>query len=480
MTTTTPFTRWTATVLLAAALPAATALTVGCDNNETQTTTTTTGSTAGGSAADNSASRAPAPSGTTSTANNAGAEPVAAQAAPTAAGGGQAPAPTSAAQNTPAVSDATAKAQAAIQKGLDFLKKQQKPDGGWQNEKEPPAITAIVLKALAAGKDGPGADYVKKGYDRLLAFQVEDGGIYKDLLANYNTAIAVSALVEANNPEYKDEIDKAVAYLKGLQWSEKTDPEFPDPAKKPPLVKDEKDPFNGGFGYGGHSRGAGRPDLSNTQLALEALREAGLDQNDPAFKRAAAFVSRLQNNSETNDRDWAGDDGGFVYSPADHRNGESFAGEFVDESGERRLRSYGSMTYAGLKSMIYAGLTKDDPRVKAAWDWITKNWTLDENPGMRLNKPDMAQQGLYYYYHTLAKALNAYDQPTITDPQGKTHDWRVEFVDKVASLQKDDGSWVGEKKWMEDNPVLVTAYTVIALQETLEDLRQHQQAQAQK
>ena len=131
------------------------------------------------------------------------------------------------------------------------------------------------------------------------------------------------------------------------------------------------------------------------------------------------------------------------------------------------------MTYAGLKSMIYAGLTKDDPRVKAAWVWIAKNWTLDENPGMRLADAAQAQQGLYYYYHTLARALNAYDQPTITDSSGKAHDWRVELIAKLSSLQQPDGSWVGDKRWMEDNPVLVTSYAVLALQEAMEDLKQH-------
>ena len=92
----------------------------------------------------------------------------------------------------------------------------------------------------------------------------------------------------------------------------------------------------------------------------------------------------------------------------------------------------------------------------------TKNWSLDENPGMRLNKPENAQQGLYYYYHTLAKALNAYDQPTITDGQGNPHDWRVELIDKLSTLQKEDGSFVGDKKWMEENPVLTTSYVVVA------------------
>jgi squalene-hopene/tetraprenyl-beta-curcumene cyclase len=385
------------------------------------------------------------------------------------------PAPQGAAARNSA--DVAARAQATLDRAAAFLKSKQQPTGGWHNEKEPPALSAIVLKAIVVARpQDKSAAYVKKGYDNLLTHQLDDGGIYKDLLANYNTAIAVSALAAADNPEYQDEIDRAVAYLKGLQWTEKTRPQFQDAKEQftnKQVVQDDKDPFYGGWGYGGRSRGGGRPDLSNVQVTLDALRDAGLKPGDEAYDRALKFVTRMQNLSETNDQPWAGDDGGFVYSPADTRKGESMAGEYTSPDGRRMLRSYGSMTYAGLKSMIYAGLTRDDPRVKAAWDWIGKNWTLDENPGMRLNNPKIAQQGLYYYYHTLARALNAYDEPVITDRQGNQHDWRVEFVNKIASLQKEDGSFVGEEKWMEGNPTLVTSYVAIALAETLEDLKQH-------
>ena len=366
---------------------------------------------------------------------------------------------------------AAAKAEAAIDRGLAYLKAQQKPDGSWQGEKDPPAITALVLRSFVRASDfSVDTDFVRKGYDALLRNQLDSGGIYRDLLANYNTAIAVSALAAANTPEFQDEIDRAVGFLKGLQWTEDTRPEHDDPTKGQQVVRDAADPFYGGLGYGGRSRGAGRPDLSNVQITLDALRDAGLTPDDPAFQRAVAFITRLQNHSETNDQPWAGDDGGFVYSPSDSRQGESFAGEYTGPDGRRLLRSYGSMTYAGLKSMIYAGLTKDDPRVRAAWDWVRSNWTLDENPGMRLNKPENAQHGLYYYYITLSRALRAYGEPTITIPEGTTHDWRVELIDKLASLQRDDGSWAGDKRWMEDNPVLVTAYVTQALQDALADL----------
>lgn len=66
------------------------------------------------------------------------------------------------------------------------------------------------------------------------------------------------------------------------------------------------------------------------------------------------------------------------------------------------------MTYSGLKSLVYAGLTKDDPRLKAAVTWIRENYDVNSNPGM-------GDAGLYYYYHTFAKALDALGLDEIED-----------------------------------------------------------------
>jgi len=352
------------------------------------------------------------------------------------------------------------RAQQLIDRGLEYLKTQQNPDGGWQKENDPPGITAIVLRGFArnAQADEP---TMQKGFDKLLSYQKENGGIYQDLMANYNTAIAVSLLVEAKNPKYQPKLDKAVAFLKKLQWSDDASSTVERNAV------DQKDPRYGGFGYGRSQR----PDLSNTHFTIDALHEAGLKSDDPAFKAALIFLSRTQNNSETNNQPWAGDDGGFVYTPAN--GGDSEAGMITTPDGKKRPRSYGSMTYAGLKSMIYAGLTKDDPRVKAAFGWIQKHWTLEENPAMREGDATMAQNGLYYYYYVFAHALNAYDDPVITDAQGVKHDWRIELIDKIAALQKPDGSWVGEKRWMETNPILTTSYVVLALEDAKKDLAEH-------
>lgn len=358
-------------------------------------------------------------------------------------------------------------AQGLIDKGHQYLKANQSPDGSWQTADDPPGMTALVLRSFVVDpRYTADTDFIAKGFTKLLSYQKEDGGIYVSAQGNYNTAVALSAMAGVKNPKFKPNIDKALKFLRSTQW-------LPANSSAQDKIEDDKNSFYGGWGYATATRGLGRPDLSNTQLALDALRDAGLKSDDPAFQAAIKFASRTQNLSETNDLKWAGNDGGFIYTLNADGTARSGAGEYAGADGKPMHRSYGSMTYAGLKTFVYADLKKDDPRVKAAWDWISKNWTLDENPGMRAGNPANAQFGLYYYFHTLGRALDLYDQPIITDPQGKKHDWRVEFVQKLASLQKPDGSWAGEQRWMEDDAKLVTAYCVMAIQETVKDLKEH-------
>jgi squalene-hopene/tetraprenyl-beta-curcumene cyclase len=366
----------------------------------------------------------------------------------------------------PAADGPEQKARAATAKALAWLKTRQKQDGSFtSSDREPPAITALVLRAFLDDPNyGPQSEPARRAIQSLLQIQQPNGGFYKDMLANYNTAITISALAAAKDPALNDRIAKAVAYLKGTQFTDAI--AGADGQKIRP-----DDPIYGGWNYGG-ARG-GRADLSNTAIALDALRDSGLKETDPAYQNALKFVTRLQNHSETNPAAWTGNDGGFIYEPGRSGEGGSAAGEYTSPDGRKLLRSYGSMTYAGLKSMIYAGLTKDDPRVKAAWDWVRSNWTLDQHPGMAANGPEHARDGVFYYYQTLAKALDVYDEPVITDKQGAKHDWRVELIDKLASIQKEDGSFAGTKRWMEDNPVISTAFAVLALQDALADLKEH-------
>ncbi len=186
-------------------------------------------------------------------------------------------------------------------------------------------------------------------------------------------------------------------------------------------------------------------------MALEALRRTAFDPKDPLWDKALTFISRCQNRSESNDQAWAANDGGFVYTPGYSPHGGT--------------RSYGSMTNAGLISLIYAGVDKNDPRIQAACDWIRKHYTLDDNPGAKDG------QGLFYYYVTFAKAMAAFGEDEVVDGQGNVHNWRNELASKLISLQADDGSWVNDRshRWWEGVKDLVTARSVIALNLLLRD-----------
>jgi squalene-hopene/tetraprenyl-beta-curcumene cyclase len=339
----------------------------------------------------------------------------------------------------PAWSASAPDVDALMGRAVAFLKGRQDAKGGWSTAREP-GITALVVTALLRSKRVTPADpVVTRALAYLEGFIGPKGGLSEAPHANYTTSIALMAFNEANTRGRYDGVIKAGQdFLKAMQWDE-------DEGK----TKD--DAYYGGAGYGGKNS---RPDLSNTAYFMEALRDTGLPPDDPNLQRALVFVSRCQNlKGEFNDQPWAGkvNDGGFIYTPAD--GGTSLAGS---EPGGG-LRSYASMTYAGLKSMIHAGLSPDDPRIKAAREYIARHYTLDENPGL-------GQNGLYYYYHTFAKALAMLGQPTLTDAHGRAHDWRADLISALAKRQNRDGSWVNPAdRFMEGDPNLVTAYALLAL-----------------
>ena len=338
----------------------------------------------------------------------------------------------------------TAADQVAIQKSIDqgiaFLKNAQAQDGSWTAATSP-GITGIAVFALLQSGVSPDDAKLAKALQHLESFRQPDGGIYylQTPHKNYETSISLLAFVAANrNGKYDALIDSAKAFLKKIQWDEE---EGADPTN----------PAYGGAGYGKSQR----PDLSNTAFFLEALRAAGVPADDPSMKRAAVFVSRCQNlESAHNTTPFAVKvkDGGFYYTPVGS-TGNSQAGLTADGG----LRSYASMTYAGLKSMIYAGLKADDPRVKAASDWIRKFYSVSENPGL-------GQQGLFYYYHTFGKTMTVLKIDRFEDEKGQAHDWRAELSAEVMKRQSENGSWMNPTdRWFEGDPNLVTAYALLAL-----------------
>lgn len=331
-------------------------------------------------------------------------------------------------------------ARAAAERGYRWLLRQQREDGGWSHP-DFPALTGLPVWALARGGYADHAA-VSNAVDYILQFAREDGSIWKDPsedrrgggLMNYNTAVCMVALHEVNRPELREVVQRARRYMAGQQH----------------MGADE---YYGGFGYDAET-GRAYADLSNSLMGFEAMRlTEGLGDEDPEarvdldWEAARTFVEQLQNH-----------DGGFIYKP-----GHSMAGAETNEAGAVTFRSYGSMTYAGLLSLIYADVHRDDPRIQSAFDWSTRHWSLEENPGM-------GAQGLFYFYNVLSKALAAYGRTTFETEDGQTINWRSALIQTLLNHQRIDpetgaGYWVNEAgRWFEADPVLVTSYSLLALE----------------
>jgi squalene-hopene/tetraprenyl-beta-curcumene cyclase len=332
--------------------------------------------------------------------------------------------------------------QEVVDRGIQFLLNNAQAADGSFSKQAGVGVTALAVEALLRNGRSPDDPAVAKSLKFLERSVREDGAVAggKSRIPNYETCLAITALAAANKDgRYSETLKKAEQFVKDVQFDAEEG-------------KEKSDLAYGGSGYG---KGGGRPDLSNTAFLIDALHELGRDGNDEAIQKALIFVSRCQNlESEYNTTKLAAanQDGGFIYS-INEGGGGSPAGP-TDEGG---LRSYGTMTYAGLKSMIYAGVNKDDNRVKAALGWLKKNYTTKQNP-------PLADNGLFYYYHTLAKCLNAMGEPYFEDDKGVKHDWRKEIVAELASRQLGNGSWVNKNgKWMEGDANLVTAYSLLVL-----------------
>ena len=342
--------------------------------------------------------------------------------------------------------------QNAIDRGLASLLASQNTNGWWSTQ-DHVAPTALVLTAFMGEptrrfRTNPPAA-LTKGYGFILGAVKPDGSIYRTSLINYNTSLSMLAMAASDNPAHDGILRRARAFVVRSQM------DLDEPGKM-------DSPYDGGIGYGdkyAHS------DMNNTLTALEALHytrhlqsgELTGPKQDVNWKAVVQFLQNCQNLPSHNRQPWASDDarnrGGFVYYP-----GHSMAGGETNAlTGRVALRSYGSISYAGLLSYIYADLPRDDPRVVAVLDWLRSNYTLEENPGMDL-------QGLYYYLHLMTKALNTARVQTLALKDGRKINWRREVALRLINLQRPDGTWANTNaRWWEKDPNLVTAYAVLSL-----------------
>ena len=343
------------------------------------------------------------------------------------------------------------RAKAAMTRGLDWLKARQKENGSWSVENYP-GLSALGLWAFADSDHAASSAVCERAAGFLTSFVQPDGGIYKPAgggrgsggLSTYNTAMCMTALRRHDLKRHAGILLNARTFIVKSQY--------------PSGLQGA-----GGFGYDQEPGGPrARADLSNTAWALAAMREtqAVEDMRRPGEARADvdwAAAARFAGQLQIRDASDPGNDGGFAYESGGERGGAR-----PGPDGAVKLRGFGSMTYAGLESMIYAEVGADDPRVQSALQWAVRHWSVDENPGM-------GPRGLYYYYVVMARALRAAGAGALPKPGGGAPvDWRKDLVAKLVELQQKDGSWVnGDNAFWESDASLVTAYAVLALQQAL-------------
>jgi squalene-hopene/tetraprenyl-beta-curcumene cyclase len=66
----------------------------------------------------------------------------------------------------------------------------------------------------------------------------------------------------------------------------------------------------------------------------------------------------------------------------------------------------------------------------------------------------------------MAKALSAANIDKLPLKDGKEADWRRDIALEILKAQREDGSWVNKNsRWWESDPVLVTAYAMLTLEQ---------------
>lgn len=298
-----------------------------------------------------------------------------------------------------------------IERGVAFLKSEQKPDGSFSRDT---GTTAFCLYALAHA----GLDREDKAFERglrwLLAHQARPD--------TYNASLTVMALFTLDPVLFKKHIHRLAKLIARGQCE------------------------NGQWTYklkGGRAGG----DNSNTQFALIALwyaRRAGAPVDRGVFGRALAYFHFTQN-----------EDGGWGYT----------------EKG--RKKSYGSMTATGLVSVLIsrAAVTnrkvadligKQEPREALAVKWLADHLALDRNPEANFTLqggPGRAGKEItdsfwrHYWLWSLERSMAVAGVTKLGE-----RDWYAEGVKHLAATIRDDGSWVGS-----ESPLQATTFAVLFL-----------------
>jgi hypothetical protein len=305
--------------------------------------------------------------------------------------------------------------------------------------KEARADELILWTLLHAGVPEPDPDV-----QRLLKSMLE-----RKLERTYNVALQAMVLEELDRVRYQGRIAQCAQFLadnqcKNGQWSYGDPSVFVDEvvvatgkagAAAPKATKSVKD----------FSEPRGKPEVrtfikikklrpgpeggdnSNTMyaaLGLRACADAGIEF-EPRFLQLGYDWWRRSQVRDAKTPAYGGE--GWCYGGSDHGH-----------------KGYGSMTAGGVGSLVIYNylLGRDwtkDPNVKNGLDWLTKNFSVTENPGPPEHGGGRPGFALYYYLYALERAGILYG----TEKFGP-HEWYPKGVDMLLENQATHGAWASK------------------------------------
>jgi hypothetical protein len=269
---------------------------------------------------------------------------------------------------------------AAVAKGVRWLRAEQDPDGRFGTN---PGETALALMALRHS-GVPAADPACQRAAARLLRQLPDGTVY-------GAALGILALLEQDPAAHRKEVERLLRDLARGQCR------------------------NGQWTYAYRNTATKRGgDNSNSQLAALALavaRAKRLPVPDEAFRRLDAFLVGSQN-----------DDGGFGYSD------------------NQRSRSYGSMTAGGAMMLALCG-DRERPEVRRTLAWLAKDLDPAKNRGASdaFGKKKGQRGDNFWKHYWLWSLERACAAAGVGELEGK--DWYALGAEHLVAKQREDGAW---------------------------------------
>lgn len=301
-----------------------------------------------------------------------------------------------------------AELDAAVERGLAFLARQQQRDGSFAGGGPKVAMTGLSLMAfLSAGHTPDAGRYgtvVRNAVDYLLAQAPEDGYFGKvDQSRMYGHGIVTLALAEAYGVEFdaarrtrmRGVIERAIQVILKAQEVKKSDPHA------------------GGWRY---TPEAGDSDLSLSgwnALALRAGQDIGIDVPADPIERAVAYVLKCYTSNSP----------GFAYQP-----GQS--------------RTLG-MTGVGVLNLRLLS-DRDFEQVEAAREYLA------QTPASKVTRFPV-----YTAYYAMQAAFQLGGE-TWTQAWGPTREW-------LLGSQLDDGGWPVSRTSEEPGRTYSTSMSILTL-----------------